>query len=141
MNTTTLNMTTLDGGNVIIKKGGGGGSTPPSGGSNWRYFDTTKATVSEGSMPIINMIFSIFKTKYDTHTAIMCGSPTLEEWEAKRVVATAADFNLKIYNPVFANLEGIKTIEELINSLGGVESLKQALGFTEITKEQFYSLD
>lgn len=35
MNTTTLNMTTLDGGNVIIKKGGSGGSTPtpPSGGS------------------------------------------------------------------------------------------------------------
>ena len=33
MNTTTLNMTTLDG-NVIIKKGGGGGTpdTPPSGG-------------------------------------------------------------------------------------------------------------
>jgi hypothetical protein len=34
MNTTTLNMTTLDGGNVIIKKGQGGGSTPPSGGGN-----------------------------------------------------------------------------------------------------------
>lgn len=35
MNTTTLNMTTLDGG-VIIKRGEGGGSapTPPSGGSN-----------------------------------------------------------------------------------------------------------
>lgn len=32
MNTTTLNMTTLDGGNVIIKKGGGGTPTPPSGG-------------------------------------------------------------------------------------------------------------
>lgn len=31
MNTTTLNMTTLDGGNVIIKKGGGGTPTPPSG--------------------------------------------------------------------------------------------------------------
>lgn len=27
MNTTTLNMTTLDGGNVIIKRGGGGGTT------------------------------------------------------------------------------------------------------------------
>lgn len=31
MNTTTLNMTTLDGG-VIIKRGGGGTPTPPSGG-------------------------------------------------------------------------------------------------------------
>lgn len=36
MNTTTLNMTTLDGG-VIIKKGGGGGNAPTSGESDWVF--------------------------------------------------------------------------------------------------------
>lgn len=141
MNTTTLNMTTLDGG-VIIKKGGGTSPKPPSWGNSYRYFDTTKATVTEGSPPIINFIFSVFKINNEgLYTAITCNAPPLEEWEAKHVVATATDFNLKVYNPVFANLEGIMTIEEIVNSLGGVEAMEQALGFTEITEEQFYSLD
>lgn len=117
--------------------GSGGGE---SGGSNWRYFDTTNATVAEGTIPLINMLFSIFKTKSAGYTFIECETPSLESWEAKIEVATATDFNLKIYHPEFTNGE-TKTIEELLNDLGGVEALEQALGFTEITEEQFYDLN
>ena len=139
MNTTTLNMTTLDGG-VIIKKETA--PAPPSGGesgntSNWKYFDTTKATVSEAQKPIIDIIFSIFKESYFGFTSIACNAPKLEDWEKKYVVAMATDFNLKIYHPEIT-ITGIKTIEETI---GGVEALEQAFGLTEITKEQFYTLE
>ena len=142
MNTTTLNMTTLDGG-VIIKKGTA--PAPPSGesgGSSWRYFDTTKATVTQDSLPIIKMLFPLFKENLnDNLKSILCGAPPLADWEEKIVLAVATDFNLKIYNLAFTSLEELKTIEEVINGMGGVEGLEQALGFTEITEAEFYNLD
>lgn len=138
-------MTTLDGG-VIIKKGGGGATpTPPSGGesegntSNYRYFDTTKATVTAESRFVISLLFPIFKTNDGSYKKISCSIPLLGDWEAKYVVATATDFNLKIYIPDIS--DELMTIGDYFNSMGGVEALEQALGFTEITKEQFYSLD
>ena len=121
--------------NTEVSGGESGGDT-----SNWRYFDTTKATVSAGQIPFIDMMFSIFKEKSAGYTFIECNTPKLEAWEAKTVAATATDFNLKVYHPEFT-LGGIMTIEELLNEMGGVENLEQVLGFTKITKEQFYSLD
>ena len=57
MNTTTLNMTTLDGGNVIIKRGESGGSTPPSGGesggSTFEYLDITNVTGMGGQLKFL----------------------------------------------------------------------------------------
>lgn len=120
-----------------ISVGGGesGGNT-----SNWRYFDTTKATVTEDNLPVITLLFPLFKTKFaDTYKSILCGMPPLKDWEWKYVLATATDFNLKIYNPEI--IGEVKTIEEVLNDMGGVESFKQALGFTEITKEEFYDLN
>ncbi len=142
MNVTTLNMTTLDG-NVIIKKGEGGTPTPPSGGgsSSWRYFDTTKATVTEGNLAVIAKLFSLFKNKYeDNTTTILYELPTLELWE-NIVVAMATDFNQKISFPSLTGIGVLKTIEEVFNDMGGVESFKEAFNLTEITKEEFYNLD
>lgn len=119
-----------------------GGGSGENGGSNWRYFDTTEAAVTEDSLIVITMLFPLFKKKYgDDLTTILCGVPTLEEWVAKNVVATAIDFNLKICHPTLTGIGGIKTIEEVFNDMGGIEALEQALGFTEITKEEFYSLE
>lgn len=120
-----------------ISAGGG-----ESGGSNWRYFDTTKAKVTEDSLTPISMLFQIFKNNYgDNLITILPKVPPLEEWEAKIVVALATDFNLKIYNPTLTDFERLKTIEEVFNDMGGVEALEQALGFTEITEAEFYDLN
>jgi hypothetical protein len=120
-----------------ISAGGG-----ESGGSNWRYFDATKATVTEDSLTPISMLFQIFKNNHgDNLITILPKVPPLEEWEAKIVAATATDFNLKICHPTLTGFERLKTIEEVFNDMGGIEALEQALGFTEITKEQFYDLN
>lgn len=114
----------------------GGGE---SGGSNWRYFDTTKAAVTAENRYVISLLFPIFKTNDGLYKKITCSIPLLGDWEAKYVVATATDFNLKIYIPDLS--DELMTIGEYFNSMGGVEALEQALGFTEITKEQFYDLN
>jgi hypothetical protein len=122
-------------------KGISGGGSGEGGGSSWRYFDTTKATVTEDSLPVLTMLFPIFKNHYDFGTTILYGMPTLENWGKKVVVATASDFNQKISHPSLTGIGKIKTIEEVFNDMGGIESLKEELGFTEITKEQFYDLN
>lgn len=129
-----------------ITAGGGSTPTPPSGGesggSNWRYFDTTKATVTEDSLVVISMLFQAFKNNYgDNLITILPKYSPLEEWDAKIVKAIATDFNLKIYNPTLTGFGDLKTIEEVFNTLGGVEALEEALGFTEITEEEFYKLE
>jgi hypothetical protein len=60
MNNTTLNMTTLDGGNVIIKRGEGGGSTPPSGGErNVRYYKAEDLGVLLTVMACMSTLYAI----------------------------------------------------------------------------------
>ena len=121
-------MTTLDGG-VIIKKGEGGGSTPPSGGDNGGvklyYTKSSAFTATDlqcavsakikgtGVLSTGTMIGMIvdLETTLSNITAIMV-SPT-------RMVLMGTDFEV--------NQE---TLREMYKD-----------GFTEITEEEFYTLD
>lgn len=80
MNTTTLNMTTLDGG-VIIKRGGGGSTpTPPSGGGAelegeyylvkpngwyWKFTDEFHGLSNADKIPIVGTLFLFYGTMYE----------------------------------------------------------------------------
>jgi hypothetical protein len=129
MNVTTLNMTTLDGG-VIIKKGGGGGSTPtpPSGGSNWRFFDVSGVS-DISQIEVICMMMN-------TGDAVIPYSGLL--------TLTFATFNdikdhikyIGVCPFTIAFASGTQVFDDNM-----ITMLSQQFNLTEITKEEFYSLD
>ena len=140
-NTTTLNMTTLDGGNVIIKRGTA--PTPPSGGEsggNWKYYRCTSPSVYStyfiGVYNIVrvenaqlpNAVFLdsgmlMYMSKNDTPLFESC-------------VALAINMNEKITN--------MQTLEIMTKGDVSRDNINVAVSsgvLTEITKEEFYKLD
>ena len=140
MNTTTLNMTTLDGG-VIIKKGGGGTPTPPSGGEsgNWRYFDRTIKTPTNEVGAHIGM-FTLFKQEQGGQKTIMPVSymAILDNQFYTNASALAIDLNM----PFVMQGAPFTTVGEFINAQGqSIENMTNGWNWTEITEAEFYNLD
>lgn len=141
MNTTTLNMTTLDG-NVIIKKGEGGGSTPtpPSGGER---------EVSYYSIP--NDADVVIKRLVIGYATYIKGTPST----GTKCIEMAGAFVMRSDNvhdyaeavtiewdaPHTNISETFLTCREHFEQLvgGTIEEFSQFA--SPITKEQFYSLD
>jgi hypothetical protein len=144
-NITTLNMTTLDGGNVIIKKGEGGGSTPPSGeesASTIEYFDFSEG-LNESWATFL--ILSCIEVK---------GYPTLNGQSVKvlapaNVYKTLAGELLSIRQatidfsmPIIISAGGqtqTATVADFLIQQGATQEKLDAL--PRITKEEFYKLD
>ena len=130
MNTTTLNMTTLDGG-VIIKKGGGGTPTPPSGGeSAMEYWDIT--AMSEGVYEVAQWATLL---KFIRSERKSIGSMYGLKLSNITPIAVAIDMNLKMAN---ANGE-VKAVSEIFKDLGFPSF--DTIGWKQITEAEFYTLD
>ena len=127
MNTTTLNMTTLDGG-VIIKKGEGGGSTPPSGGeSTIEYVSVEGKKIFEwGEALAITAFLVKMPTKIVPVVLLTLMGETVND-----AIAFALDPTMEF------DFQGTRmTIADFLVSMGVDLST-----YTHLTKEQFYSLD
>jgi hypothetical protein len=137
MNTTTLNMTTLDGGNVIIKKGGGGGSTPtpPSGGSDWHYFDVSGFEgIEKTSIIQLAMMLKVKGETIESELGVAC-----------IIAPTGFEYLLSVKNEVKAigvdySIE-IRMGEQSATVGSSIIAAPWYGQVPEITKEQFYSLD
>ena len=138
MNTTTLNMTTLDGGG-IIKKGEGGGSTPPSGGSETMYF-AAKDGGAIGYMAEMSLMGGFAVKKADNTissigTFLKRGDFTNEALMSIKAVA----FALGDYSTGGgADISNPDTLRGMMFQANGIEGMPEII---EITKEQFYTLD
>lgn len=148
MNTTTLNMTTLDGG-VIIKKGTA--PAPPSGGESgadeWQYYDVRNNTLAEGQWEIMMTMYptlvAIANDRNDV-TEQICGAGILALYgvdEAKeRLKYIAIDMDVKQYGSLFGN-QPISFKEYEVQAGQSLSDALAIFGITPITKEQFYSHD
>jgi hypothetical protein len=147
MNNTTLNLTTLDGGNVIIKRGEGGGSTPtpPSGGesgSNVEYLDIRGAGVVRRAL-LIGLADSINYASVDKKY-VGLNSEALRSLAGVDVAVTdclavSIDFSRKT-----KIIEGDIVFDgTLMDVLLTMNIITQADldSIPRLTKEQFYSLD
>lgn len=154
MNTTTLNMTTLDGG-VIIKKGTA--PAPPSGGesggSNLEYLDVTNVTAMDGRLK--DLLFQMGYMLKASQT-IKIGGTTIKQGisPSGSYMAMAGSIGMSnVEYPTFRNniialsinfsdtinMQGqVMTISEMF-AMYGVQANIDAI--PRITKEQFYSLD
>ena len=131
MNSTTLNMTTLDGG-VIIKKGTA--PAPPSGGesggSNMEYWDIT--AMSEGVYEVAQWATLL---KYIRSERESIGSMYGLKLSNITPIAVAIDMSLKM-----ANTNGeVKTVSEIFKDLGFPSF--DTIGWKQITEAEFYTLD
>ena len=137
MNTTTLNMTPLDGG-VIIKKGTA--TAPPSGGedggSDWHYYDVSALDLTDASVGL-SLVMCYMTIKFVVNDEVSVGPVGLSEMlrdlvgENIKYLAFGVDYTQRIiYNGKDASFGD--TVEEI---------KAQGISLTEITKEQFYSLD
>lgn len=149
MNTTTLNMTTLDGG-VIIKKGTA--PAPPSGGSNVEYLDVSGIDVPSEIPMLLGGLAKFTQTKYNSEELAYMGiadSYTMMKYSGydgvMKITALAIqtgilDLPIKVTYLSTGEVtdEGV-TKDVLDAGLGGL--VTQVLNCPRITKEQFYSLD
>lgn len=127
MNTTTLNMTTLDGG-VIIKKGTA--PTPPSGGeSAMEYWDIS---ANNGVLSEMALFFLLVKdeSEYGINILSVHYLTTLNI----NPIAIALDRSIEIA------LEGNKMSVGAALDGSGLADFTQ-FGWVRLTKEQFYSLE
>ena len=143
MNTTTLNMTTLDG-NVIIKKGGGGTPTPPSGGENgdWEYYDCNIEEFQ--NLPLYLYPAALIKTARVTDGVLSlirigCYTFSYASADEDKYIAIAID-----YSQPCIDVNGERTLREYIalypnGQLAQLITPLQSL--PRLTKEQFYLLD
>lgn len=146
MNTTTLNMTTLDGGNVIIKKGEGGGSTPPSG-SNVEYLDLRG--VEAGQLRNFLVAFAANLNVEITEGGLVGAKMAGLTWGYLDIMFDTAinpnwakAISIDLTTNIIQEQDGqqmVMTIRELITALGLNPADIDAI--PRITKEQFYSLD
>lgn len=139
MNTTTLNMTTLDGG-VIIKKGTA--PAPPSGGesggntSNWRYFDYSAVTAAEAKSVLMGLSHLIA-------TPIggqMCILPSTIG-SSSAMTKGAICWDVPVVGP-FNEEEEMRQMPygefvEFMTTANGIDFAS----IPEITKEEFYNLE
>lgn len=130
MNTTTLNMTTLDGG-VIIKKGTA--PAPPSGGSNVEYLDVSGLEIRIKG-PLWQLAY--MRKGYSAINGfdiITTSWPQASESDVKKAVM------LSFSDIVMATKEIGFTIPQYCAQLGVTQEQLDAI--PRITKEQFYSLE
>ena len=120
MNVKTLNTTSLDGDVVVIKKGG----SSQGGGSNWRYYDVS-------ALQDKTILFEI---------VLMCKLPNViggmvlaYSYGVENVTAVGFDVNAKVTTTDVAQTYG-EVWEQLL------PQFTQA-GVTEITEEEFYTLE
>ena len=138
MNTTTLNMTTLDGG-VIIKKGGGGGSTPPSG--DWEYYDCSSSTEIAQYATYFSGIVKKAEVRDDvmSNIKIGCFIFAYASSDYDKHIAIAID-----YSQSCVDANGKRTLREQL-ALYPNSELAQMVGMFQslprLTEEQFYSLE
>jgi hypothetical protein len=129
MNTTTLNMTTLDGG-VIIKRGEGGGSTPPSGGeSAMEYWDIS---ANNGILSETALFFLLVKDESEYGINIL----SVHNLTTSNInpIAIALDRSIEIV------LEGNKmSVGAALDGFGLADFTQ--FGWESITKEEFYNLE
>lgn len=148
MNTTTLNMTTLDGG-VIIKKGTA--PAPPSGGesggSTIEYLDVSGLGETNNSLRNGLVMFAdIVKSKNEEGTfvgACLSGIQTIFGFttnNATTCVAVAVELSRHIKAKMNDGKELDMSIPDLLIMMG-VTTAEQLDSIPRITKEQFYSLD
>lgn len=144
MNTTTLNMTTLDGG-VIIKKSEGGGSTPPSGGSNVEYLDTSEFALEPTQRQEELFRCALYhKILFDNKEGFRVSGVNAFAWGpefnagAFIITAIAIDFSQEVK---LGGLSGSSssTMKEFLFSFGLTQAELDAI--PRITKEEFYNLD
>ena len=138
MNTTTLNMTTLDGGVIIIKKGGG-----ESGGSSWRYFDISAidTSIQDAKDFVQNTLLAIW------HIGVIKEGGQYIPCTSSLAQMYFTESNYKIYRVGFDGAqkttsfitEGVVSCEELYNTM--IAPQLANWGGVEITKEQFYDLN
>ena len=134
MNTTTLNMTTLDGG-VIIKRGTA--PAPPSG--DWEYYDCSSSTEN---VSLYAAYLSAIVKKAEVRDGVIsevkigCMLFAYASSDYDKYIAIAVDFSQPCID---AN--GTRTLREQI-ALYPNSELAQIVGmlqsFPRITKEQFY---
>lgn len=144
MNTTTLNMTTLDGG-VIIKKGGGGTPTPPSGSgaSTIEYLDVSGLDVFRASFLASMGVNAKWDSlgSVDHHPIVIAptgiiGLPRKEDGYTPNanILAVAVDKTIVMYDRMFG--ETPMSVGDFIEA-----NEIDLASIPRITKEQFYSLD
>lgn len=143
MNVTTLNMTTLDGGNVIIKKGGGT-PTPPSGGGSVKYYKGTLGAWSEllACCPVFMPIKSsgagwgLFSP-----VSMLTGANPGVLGDGKTTIIKSYSGNADFRDYTILSEFGIRSFEEYIEF---VRTQGAAMGineeYTEITEDEFYTL-
>ena len=137
MNTTTLNMTTLDGG-VIIKKGTA--PAPPSGGESgggdWHYFDVSELDMTDAIIGM-SIIISTMMVKFDvTPKGVGIGSAGYYS-----LISGASQGNAKILAIGVDYTQHAITDGQDVLFGDMIAELKAQFGLVEITKEQFYTLD
>jgi hypothetical protein len=145
MNTTTLNMTTLDGG-VIIKKGTA--PAPPSGGEKWVYTQLNTPTLASNlnHSPAMSFLFSLVKIHSTNSGDLMVSG--LTDFPAWETIAIATNLSVKV-SATAPFGEGIMSVEDILHnmaSMGGVEGsaadvIASLIDGVTITKEEFYNLD
>lgn len=140
MNTTTLNMTTLDGG-VIIKKGIS--PAPPSGGesggSNMEYLDVSGGDFAE--QPALKsglmLASSAIRIKGEGYLNILPSAYIMIHQEDISIADIKA-FKIDMNEMYLETNAEPKTIKEELEKSYGKEYLAS---IPRLTKEQFYSLD
>ncbi len=137
MSITTLNMTTLDGG-VIIKKGTA--PAPPSGEESWRYF---RCTAPSAYNTYFIGVYSIVRVENpQLPHAIFLDSGLFwvmaQQDDTAFDSATAMAINMGMRVTDMTTIE-LSTVGELYGEV--INKMMTAGELTEITKEQFYSLD
>lgn len=148
MNTTTLNMTTLDGGNVIIERGNA--PAPPSGGesaSTIEYLDVSGvAETNENLRNGLVMFADIVKSKNEEGTYVgvcLYGIQTIFGFSnnnATTSVAVAVDFSRHIKGKMNGVQELDMSIYDLLIMMG-TATAEQLDSIPRLTKEEFYNLD
>ena len=134
MNTTTLNMTTLDGG-VIIKKGGAT-PTPPSGGESGvgiklMYLDVEKVKLESAGLAIYTCLIRGIVNMGQEMKAVVT-SPMFEYYGGHDGDAFAIMPDAKV-----AVAGRMMTIKESLQQMGVWDACVNA----EITEAEFYNLD
>lgn len=147
MNTTTLNMTTLDGG-VIIKKGDSGESTPPSGesASTIEYLDVSG--LDSGSKNQLMMVSLIARTSQfemmgqvqksqviplSSMLLYISFEPTAYDAYSNAVNAIGVDFTMQIKSQ--------STTGTVLDEVKKMPVYEELDSIPRLPKEEFYTLD
>lgn len=134
MNTTTLNMTTLDGG-VIIKKGGGGGVSA----SNVEYLDIRGIVSGEYTNSALMYLLAMGTACRCIINDTVFAGPASYFMVAPLEDPTAIQSIRVDWDDIVADRGRVTTVKGFFLELGITQEELDAI--PRLTKEQFYSLD